>query len=261
MGMSLFNITALWGKSSGGILPRRVRVSRKKSQENVSGQIQQTEEMAEQEVAGAFQEVMQESRVEANRQMQKSNFWQQFAFYGVVLTYFVAAAIFFTSLVFNTPFGLGKIALSLLPGKPHLATINLEAVNNSNEYSEGEKINLLVKLSTQSDPVEKIDLFLDYDAEMVKLGEVKEVKNSSFSLNQTKNQLSGQEIIFFDNQELLRGDYKNEVIAEIDFLVLDKKGLGAIEVNRDRSLVLKPGESGRRNNILGRVKSFNYLVK
>lgn len=263
LGMSLFNLGALWGKQSGGILPRRSKLIRKQVQENVTQEQEELAKISEQEATIALQETLQEeqqAQAQFLQQTRGKGFFQQTFFYGAVGVWTIAAGLIFTSMIFNEPFSLGKGMMSLLPGQPHLASVVLEK-SGDEKIKKGENFEVAVALTTKGDAVSSVRLFLNYDPSKIELENFVEEDNSGFKLSPESvfGQNSGQGIL------VLKGDskeknYRKERIAKIKFRVLQEAGVANISVNLERSLVLKLGGNGRKDNLLGRVSGVAFLI-
>ena len=96
LGMSLFNLGALWGKQSGGILPRRSKLTRKQVQENVTQEQEELAKISEQEATIALQETLQEeqqAQAQFLQQTRGKGFFQQTFFYGAVGVWTIAAGL------------------------------------------------------------------------------------------------------------------------------------------------------------------------
>jgi len=263
LGMSLFNLGALWGRQSGGILPRRSKLTRKQVQENITQEQEELAKVSEQEASIALREILQEeqqTQVQFLQQTKDQNLLQRAFFYGVVGTWTVAAGLIFTSMVFNEPFSLGKGMMSLLPGEPHLAAIGLE-MESGKEIKKGQSFEVAVVLTTKNDAVSSVRLALNYDPTKLKLEGFSEEEKSNFQLSTegAYEQNSGQGFLVLTNNTEEK-NYRRAKIAKIKFIALEEQGIASISINLERSLILKPGGEGRKDNILGRASGVTFLI-
>ncbi len=261
LGMSLFNLGALWGKQKKGTLPRRSKQTRKQTQEEMDKEMQSTVKMVEEEATQAMKEILSQKEEIGQAVKQQQTVFQRIVIYASVGAWAIAAGVLFSSAIFNQPFGLGKGMLSLLPGNPHLAVISLELSNKQKVYSVGEVIKMKVKVDSAGEKVDFLRLVLNYDQQVLKL---KDLKTDFSSIKENKNNpLAGKINLALKLNKAQQLRLKENSVVEFDFLTTHPKKNPTIKVDQGKSLVLKSAKvkKGAKENILGKVKVDKFTVR
>ncbi len=252
LGLSFFNFGTGWGKQKANSIPRRSQNIRKQTKEELSPEVQQIADVAEKEAEDVINEQTQEQQQMQQMQMQTQvrTQTQQFLRYATVGGWGVAMAVFFTSMVFNSPFGLGKAVLSLLPGEPHVAVLSLHSEKNT--WEVGEPVVVDVKLATNQEKVNYFKAVLVYDPNILQFQrfEIDENKFNELDQNQI-DQKRGKIILNLKRREGI--EFKKDTIAKLIFEA-KKDSQTKISFLQKESLVLKTKKADNKGyNILGKT--------
>lgn len=252
LGISLIGIGASWNKTDAQVAHKKVRNLRKKEQENLNKEDQILARMAEEEARGVISEQQKQKQEQEQLEESLASNMQRVFRFGAVAVWAIAAGLFFSSLIFNQPFSLGKGMLSILPGNPHPAVLTLES--NKKAYDLSEKIEVNLNLDTKKETAELLKIFITYDEE--KLDFVKpQIKNKKItgSVRESRGEV---ELVL----NVLKGkrEFDGENIATLFFesknISLEDKN--KISINQEKTKIFNEGK-----NILGKSDSANFYVK
>lgn len=244
LGLSLFNLAAAFGKTKGEELPKRARQIRKREKEEVKPEVHMVADIAEQEAKAVI--AQQETQTQAQAQTQQLSTMQQTVRAVAIVVWSVSAVVFFGSMVFNYPFGLGKAALSLLPGIPHVATLSLDA--SDQPLQPGGPVPLTVLLDSNGEVVTSVKATIQFDPNVAGYESYVLADPTHGSVKVSNPQPSLVELVFSLEQPHA---FKKEALATITF-VSKQAGDTTFGIDFDRSAVLKRNQE-QHQNILGKV--------
>ena len=258
LGLSLFNFGAAWGKLRGGILPKRARNIRKRTQQQVDPEIQEVITFAEEETQTVLAaEQLEEKGSEQQLQEGTLTVFQKTVRYVAVTTWAISAGLVFSSVVFNYPFAMGKGLLSLLPGEPHVVSVSLET--QSDYFQLGDEIQVDAKLSTNGEAVEQVKLTVEFDPNQLQF-ESYEVSSQLFDelREQGVDQEHGKVVLSFASSRanIITHD---EVIGSLFFEGLEKSSQCDVDIVQEESTVTKR-KKGEAHNVLGKVSSAQFRI-
>ncbi len=263
LGLSLFSF-GMTLKGQGKSRPKKAKNIRFKEQEKLQQEQQQIADVAEQEALAVLEEAQTSESQEQQEHQRQAQQEQQTLFekvlrYGVVGVWAVSATLFFTSAIFNKPFGLGKAALSLLPGNPHTAIINLQA--EKSYYQEGDSIELQAWINSNGEPLEFVKLFLIFDPEKVEFNNFK-IRESAFDLIAERKIDSEKGTVMLalrKSQGVLTAE--NQKIASFYFRAKEKTAETPVALSWENSLAVKDEVKGDSSyNILGKTVQANFKI-
>lgn len=257
MGLSLFNLGAAYSKSKTDEVPKRSGQIRKREKEQVKPELQMVANVVEEEAKAVINE-QQQMHEESQLRMQT----QELSGFQVALRFVAlgvwaaSASVFFASMIFNYPFALGKIVLSLLPGIPHVASMNLEA--SSQYVSTNTEMKIFITLDTNDEPIVYAKSVMQYDPKMLDFIRY-ELVDQSFSRLNTDQTTPGKIIFDFDN---LKQDkiYADQTIAIAYFKTKEQTGGQQVSLIKEASFILKKNEKNETNNILGKAASVSFVI-
>lgn len=270
LGLSFLNFGTGWGKQKAKSVPRRAQNIRKETKEELSPEIQQVADIAENEAKDVINQETQQQQQQQQMQMQQQSQTQlqQFLRYATIGGWGIAMAVFFTSMIFNSPFGLGKAVLSVLPGEPHVAVLSV--ISKKSSWQVGDEVVVDVKLATNQEKANYFKVSLAYDPKILKFQKIKIDKKKFDNLEQNRIDQRNGQITFIVKKPKEGADFKKDVIAQISFKALAKSDKTTIALLQKKSLVLKTKKKdGKGYNILGKTVSaklkitnrFNEVVK
>jgi len=252
LGLSFLNFGTGWGKQKAKSIPRRAQNIRKTTQEELDSEIQQVADIAEEEAQDVINQVTQEQQQMQQMQLQAQTQTrsQQFLRYATVGGWGVAMAVFFTSMVFNTPFSLGKAVLSLLPGEPHVAVLSLQP--QQDRMFVGDTVEVDLKLATNKEEVNYFKAVINYDPQVLRFKKM-EIDRTKFD-DPEKNKIDPQKgrIELIVKRKEGSSAFKKDTIAKIYFEAIADSPETQIALSQKESLVLKD-KKGKKYNILGKV--------
>ncbi len=259
LGLSFLNFGTGWGRQKAKSIPRRAQNIRKETKEELNPEVQQIADIAEKEAEDVINEQTQEQQQMQQMQMQTQTQTQtqQFLRYATIGGWGVAMAVFFTSMVFNTPFNLGKMALSLLPGEPHVAV--LSAQSEKDIWEVGESVVVDIKLATNQEKVNYFKAVLNYNPSVLQFQKFEIDRNKFAEPGQNKiDQKKGQIILILKRKDGV--EFKKDTIAKIIFKA-KKDNQTKVVFDQKNSLVLKTKKSDNKGyNILGKVNSAKFVI-
>ena len=258
LGLSFLNFGSSWGGQRAKSTPRRAQNIRKETQEEVDSEIKQVADIAEKEANDVINKEMQQQAQQQQLQQQAQTRTQVTLKYAAVGGWGIAMAVFFTSAIFNQPFGLGKAVLSLLPGEPHVATLTVRAEKNL--WQVGEEIRADIQLATNQEKVNYFKTTIVYEPEFLELQKMDIDKDKFDIVEENKIDQKNGVITIVARKTGKVEDLKKDTIAKLTFKALKKNNKVGIKLNQAKSLVIKRKEDGRGYNILGKVKGLNLKI-
>ena len=259
LGLSFLNFGTGWGRQKAKSVPRRAQNVRKETKEELSSEVQQIADIAEKEAEDVINQQTQEQQQQQQMQVQTQarTQTQQFLRYATVGGWGVAMAVFFTSMVFNSPFGLGKAALALLPGEPHVAV--LSAQSEKNIWEIGDSVVVDVKLATNQEKVNYFKTVLAYNPDVLQFQKFDIDKNKFDKLEQNKVDIKNGRITFIIKRTN-GAEFKKDVIAKVIFKAR-KDAQTNVNLIQKESLVLKTKKASNKGfNILGKTVSAKLII-
>jgi hypothetical protein len=263
LGLSLFSF-GMTLRGQGKAKPKKAKNIRFKEQEQLQQEQQQIANMAEQEALAVLEETQASESQEQQRHQREAQQEQQTLFetvlrYGVVGIWAVSATLFFTSAIFNKPFGLGKAALSLLPGNPHTAIITLRT--DSKYYQEGDAVEVQAWINSNGEPLEFVKLFLAFDKEKVEF-EKFQIREAAFD-RVVERKINPEEGTVMLALRKSRGvlTAENQKIASFHFRAKEKTAQTPIALSWENSLVVKDeAKEDASYNILGKAVQAEFKI-
>jgi hypothetical protein len=270
LGLSFLNFGTGWGKQKAKSVPRRAQNIRKETKEELDAEIQQVADIAENEAQNVINQETQEQQQQQQMQVQQQaqTQTQQFLRYATIGGWGIAMAVFFTSMIFNSPFGLGKAVLSVLPGEPHVAILSV--VSKKSTWQIDDEVVVDVKLATNQEKANYFKVSLQYDPKILKFQKIRIDRKKFDNVEQNRIDQKNGKITFIIKKPKEGEDFKKDVIAQISFKALTKSDKTMITLLQKNSLVLKTKKKdGKGYNILGKTISaklkitnkFNEIVK
>lgn len=256
LGMSLFNFGHALRKGPSELRQKRAKHIRIKEKEQEDTEQAQIASVAEEEAMAVLAEVsVAEKESQREAATEQTTTLQRIARYSAVGVWATSATIFFTSMIFNQPFALGKGVLSLLPGNPHVAVFK---VGVEKKYFEvGDQIKADVSLHSNGEPAGYAKVTFDYDPEVLRFDNY-ELTQYFDGLDERKlDEESGQLILFLKRT---KGEmiFEGEKFLAVNFTAMGESRKQPLEVNQDESLVLQSKD--QTYNILGKVTADNFLI-
>jgi hypothetical protein len=259
LGLSFLNFGSSWGGQRAKSTPRRAQNIRKETQEEVDSEVKEIADIAEKEAADVINREMQQQEQQQQLQQKAQTRTQVTLKYAAVGGWGIAMAVFFTSAIFNQPFGLGKAVLSLLPGEPHVATLTLGAEKSL--WQVGEEVEVNVQLATNQEKVNYFKTTIVYEPELLKLQKMDIDKDKFNIVEENKIDQKSGVITIVARKTGEVEDLKKDTIAKLTFKALEKSNKVSIKLDQTKSLVIKTKEEdGRGYNILGRVKGLSLKI-
>ena len=259
LGLSFLNFGTGWGKQKAKSVPRRAQNIRKETKEELNPEIQQIADIAEKEAEDVINQETQEQQQQQQMQMQTQTMTQtqQFLRYATIGGWGIAMAVFFTSMVFNSPFGLGKAALALLPGEPHVAVLSLQSEKDI--WEVGDEVIVNLKLTTNQEKVNYFKTVLVYDPKVLDFQNIEVDKNKFNELEQNKIDTQNGKISFIVKRK--NGEkFKKDKIAKLVFKA-KKSAQTSVNILQKQSLVLKTKKSDNKGyNILGKTVPAKFKI-
>lgn len=256
LGLSLFSFGSSVGREGAEQAPKRAKQVRRREQEEVQPEVQLVANIAEEEAKA----VIVEQQMETDQQLMQTQDLRlsnaQLAVrVAAVAVWTFGAAVFFGSMVFNYPFSLGKAALSLLPGTPHIATLRLSAEKNVVE--QGENITVDVQLDSNTEPVEAAKLLLTYDPALLKFQGFN-LEKEFFPQAHIDTGKAGAVSLILEPM-VKPVEIQQRKIAQVHFVALKKSEPAAVGIDQDQSAVLSL-KNGKREDILGAVFGVEFKI-
>lgn len=259
LGLSFLSFGSGWGGQRAKSVSRRAQNLRKETQEEVDSEVKQIADIAEKEAADVISQEMQQRDQQQQMQQQSQTRIQTTLRFAAVGGWGVAMAVFFTSMIFNQPFGLGKAALSLLPGEPHVAT--LAVITERDDWRVGEDIIVDVQLSTNEEKVNFFKTAIEYDPAIIELQKISIDETKFNILEENKSNKKDGTITIIARKTGSAQNLRKEVIAKLTFKALQKNKETKVSINQAGSLVLKTKQKDNRGyNILGKVKNSDLKI-
>ena len=159
LGLSIFNLGGFFHQSDQAV-PRSAGNFRRKEDSNVNPEIRGMMKVVEEEAELA---ISQKGKTYRNLEKERFSPGQKILRYSLVSVWTISAGIFFSSLIFNAPFALGRLVLSALPGTVHSAF--LELTSTEKVYLSGEKIKLDLNLKSL-EGVSSAKVFVEFPREI-----------------------------------------------------------------------------------------------
>jgi hypothetical protein len=171
LGMSLFNLGAIWTRQQGGEITVRTKNIRQKEQEKTDEETSEIASIAEKHVNAIImseknqfeqegQTIIQESQ-QNTKNDQKTTF-QQVVRYIVITVFSCALGIIFLSVLFNYPISIGGGMLAFAPVDFQTATLSLETEQTF--FQANEKIAIDIFLETKAKELSEIELVVQFDS-------------------------------------------------------------------------------------------------
>jgi len=261
LGLSFLNFGTGWGRQKAKSVPRRAQNVRKETKEELDTEIKQVADIAESEAQNVINQETQEQQQQQQMQIQQQaqTQTQQFLRYATIGGWGVAMAVFFTSMIFNSPFGLGKAVLSVLPGEPHVAVLSVTSKQST--WQVDDEVVVDVKLATNQEKANYFKVSLQYNPEVLKFQKIKIDRKKFDNLEQNKIDQKNGQITFIIRKPKKGDDFKKDVIAQISFKALTKSDKTVIALLQKNSLVLKTKKKdGKGYNILGKTVSAKLKI-
>ncbi|MEA1926487.1 MAG: hypothetical protein U9M90_04615 [Patescibacteria group bacterium] len=257
LGMSLFNLGAVWSKQRGGKMPYRVRNIRKKHTEKVDSETQYVADIAEKE-AQIVLALEQKQQEESTQQLQEElgAMLQKIIRYAAISTWIFSASVIFSSAIFNYPFALGKGIMSIFPGVPHVAELSLQT--EKKYYKVNEQASIAVYLDTNNEQVDLVKLTIRYDPSFLAFNDyVIDQKYFDSLEKRTINKDQGLICLSFRNSDGGIAIVKSEV-AMFHFDTLQEAKTCGVSIEKSESAVIKHNTGA--NNILGKTSSASFRI-
>ncbi len=259
LGLSFLNFGTGWGRQKAKSIPRRAQNIRKETKEELNPEVQQIADIAEKEAEDVINEQTQEQQQMQQMQMQTQTQTQtqQFLRYATVGGWGVAMAVFFTSMIFNTPFSLGKAVLSLLPGEPHVAV--LSAQSEKNIWEVGDSVMVDIKLATNQEKVNYFKAVLNYNPSVLQFQKF-EIDRKKFAEPEQNriDQKRGRVVLILKRKD--GAEFNKDTIAKIIFKA-KKDDQTKVVFDQKNSLVLKTKKSDNKGyNILGKTNPAKFVI-
>ena len=259
LGLSFLNFGTGWGKQKAKSIPRRAQNVRKETREELNPEVQQIADIAEKEAEDVINQQTQEQQQQQQMQVQTQarTQTQQFLRYATVGGWGIAMVVFFTSMVFNSPFGLGKAVLSLLPGEPHVAVLSAQAEKNI--WEVGDSVVVDIKLTTNQEKVNYFKTVLTYNPDVLQFQKFDVDKNKFNKLEQNQIDTKNGRLTFIVKRNN-GAEFKKDVIAKLVFKA--KKDVQTnVNIIQKESLVLKTKKADNKGyNILGKTVSAKFTI-
>lgn len=259
LGLSFLNFGSSWGRQRAKSTPRRAQNIRKETQEELDSEVKEVADIAEREAMNVINNEMQQQDQQQQMQQQAQTRAQLTLKYAAVGGWGIAMAVFFTSAIFNQPFGLGKAVLSLLPGEPHVATLTVSMKKDS--WQVGENIDVNIQLATNEEKANYFKTTIIYEPTILELQKIN-VNKDKFDIveeNKIDKQKGVITIIAKKTGEIK--DLKKDTITSLTFKALQKSDKVRVGIDQAKSLVIKTKkENNRGYNILGRVRGVNFRI-
>ncbi len=259
LGLSFLNFGTGWGRQKAKSIPRRAQNIRKETKEELNPEVQQIADIAEKEAEDVINEQTQEQQQMQQMQVQTQSQTQaqQFLRYATVGGWGVAMAVFFTSMIFNTPFSLGKAVLSLLPGEPHVAVLSVQSEKNI--WEVGDSVMVDIKLATNQEKVNYFKAVLSYDPRVLQFQKIEIDRNKFAEPEQNRiDQKKGRIVLILKRKD--GAEFNKDTIAKIIFKA-KKDNQTRIVFEQKESLVLKTKKSDNKGyNILGKTNPAKFVI-
>ncbi len=254
LGLSLFGLGTRTSRGQDRLMPKKVRNIRKEEKENLSAEQQEMLSSVEEEAKKSIQE--EETQQQKEEQDSYSVLTRQQAVlrYAALSVWVIGFGFFFSSLVFNTPFALGKKFMSVLPGNPHLAKMSLAAERRD----EGSQLVVFLRADSSGDSVHFLKANLNFDRETMYLDkyEINQDKISKVGMEEKISNNSSQTKLNF-NFESSGKNFKNDEVAKLYFTLRKNEGSVKVGINQEESLMLSKKED-KTENILGEVENLYF---
>ena len=256
LGLSLFNLGAAWNKANGWNTMKRSKRLRIKEKDQLDAEEAIIAQVAEDEAEKAIKEnsVSQQQQATAVRDLSLSQKLYRAVAIGTIS---IAVGIFATSMIFNTPFAIGKGMLSLLPGNPHLAVWFLKS--NKEEVHSEENFMVMAGLDSAGETVDKFKLVVEYNPNLITFNS----KNFSESFLIQENQVSDnkRELIIKNKSDFAPKIFSKEDLVELEFQSkkMTSKNEAVISINQEKSLIVSKN-NGMSRNILGDSEGTSLLI-
>lgn len=250
LGLSLFNFGAAWRKSGQDEAFKRSKQIRKKEKEELKPDTKAVMDIAEQEASSVIKETQEQTTTQQLEESQRMSTAQMMLRYGAIGVWAVAAGLFFSSMIFNYPFSLGKNMLSLLPGIPHVATLSLQAQQRFVPSDQDVAIELFLDTNKEkSQAVRARILFDEEKVDFLKYEPSEMFGNVSF--NKT-----GQETIdlLLEMPKEKELEFDDAKIATLYFRPIAADGVADMKLDKNESWVYAKKEE-QLKNILGKTEN------
>ncbi len=254
LGLSFLNLGVGWGRQKAKTIPRRTQNLRKRTEEELEPEIKAIADVAEQEAQTVIQEEMEHKSELESVQIQTSrqSFLRRFLNYSMIGGWGVTMAVFFTSMIFNYPFGLGKAVLSLFPGEPHVAVLQL--LSEKEYWRVGDDVVLDLQLSTVGEKVVFLRAEMSYDSDYLEFQNVDLVGGLFGEIERIDVDSDKNVLTLVLRSEDGVGLRRRESVARLHFKALRKASALSLKLSQSKSLVLKvKPKDGHGYNILGKV--------
>ena len=258
LGLSFLSFGSSWGRQRAKGTPRRAQNIRKETQEELDSEVKAIADIAEKEAQDVINQQMQQQTQQQQMQQQTQTRTQAILRFATIGGWGVAMGVFFTSMIFNQPFGLGKAVLSLLPGEPHVAV--LTANTNKDTYQVDEDIKVDINLATNQEKVNYFKIAINYEPTILELEKINIDKNKFDSLESSSVDKKNGNIIIVAKKTGRAENLKKDIIASLTFKALQKTDKAYFKIRQQDSLVIKKKNNGRSYNILGKTKNAKFKI-
>ncbi len=259
LGLSFLNFGSSWGGQRAKGIPRRTQNIKKQEKEELDEETKEVADIAEKEAIDVINQTMQKQDQQQQLQQQAQTQTKQTLKYVAIGGWGLAMTIFFTSMIFNQPFGLGKAVLSLLPGEPHVAV--LETITTKKVWQIGESNEVIINLATNKEKVNYFKIVAQYNPEIIEFQKINFDKSRFDNLEQSLIDQKVGKITMIIKKKGFGGNFKKDKIATITFKALQKKDKVRVKLIQKESLVLKTKkEDNKGYNILGKTKSAQFKI-
>lgn len=258
LGLSMFNFGAAWNKMRGSEIPRNTRNIRKRVQEEVNVEVREIATIAEEEAQAVLaMKQFEQDDSQQRSQTEEMSFSQKAVRYGAIGVWTISAGLIFSSAIFNYPFALGKGMLSLLPGVPHVASLQLETA--SRFFEAGGEIPVRVLLDSQGESVQGATIFLRYDSARLAFQRY-EISEGLFDSNKEYSASPADGAVSLTVENSLGGVEAKKDLLGTFYFQAKEAGASNIKIDQEKSFVFRKNEKGEYANILGKAGAVELSI-
>lgn len=254
LGLSLFNLAAAWSRQAGSEMPKRIRQIRRREKEQIRPETQMIIEIAEQEGKAVIAQHQMHEETDVVIAQGRLTLPQMVIRFAALAVWGTTAGIFFTSMIFNIPFTLGKAVLSLLPGVAHTTVIKLDT--ESRYVGLDEKLMATVMINTNKDKVNHIKISFDYDPSAMRFDSF-EITNPKIDRAKRIDNADGSFDLALESDKAAA--YQNEKLLDLSFTPIKSEVTTTIAIDKGKSDVLTT-KDGRVVDILGKTQSVTARI-
>jgi hypothetical protein len=259
LGLSFLNFGSSWGRQRAKSTPRRTQNIRKETQEELDSEVKEIADIAEKEAMDVINQEMQQQTQQQQLQQQAQTRTQLTLKYAAIGGWGVAMGVFFMSMIFNQPFGLGKAVLSLLPGEPHVATLTVSMEKDL--WQVGENIDVNIQLATNQEKANYFKTTIVYEPTVLELQKINVDKNKFDVVEESQISQKNGIVTIVAKKTGEAENLKKDVIVNLTFKALRKSDKTRIKIDQTESLVIKTKkEDNRGYNILGKTKGATFKI-